>query len=279
MIPVYANAISEPDKNILYPLPINFNPQWNYQGRTQALPYLTAGEHTTVIITYGDSLAASTDNSAYTVINTGKVLDFSIENGGAYQAKTPAFGCSDEGVPASNGFWGHRLGDKLINGGYTQKVFMCNLGIGSTGTTDWATTQYNRRFAVLYNRLVQTGLINADVVLILSSLGGLDQILAVPSATVTANYLTIWSAIRAAGFTTQRIYPALSSWGGGGTGGVNGTNVRTGIQNAVAAATNVYLGPDTDVIPITSRYDSNHFKAVGSDQDATLWLNTIKGLF
>ena len=202
-----------------------------------------------------------------------------MQNGGVYQAQTPALSCTDEGVPASNGYWGHRLGDKLINAGKTQRVIIACIGIGSTGTTFWATTQFSWRFGVAFRRLSSLGLLSANRVFLLSSLGGLDQTQALSSGTVQVNLNTIITAIRAAGFTTTPIYLALSSWAGGGTGGANGTNVRTGITAAIAGNSNVLTGADTDTIVIGSRYDTNHYKATGSDTAATLWFNVIQGVF
>jgi len=258
---------------------VNYNEVYNYAGRTQVFPSLVGGEHTTIIVHFGDSLASSTDNAAYVPTNSTKVQDFSLMNGGVYQAKTPALSCSDEGDPANNGFWGHRLGDKLINGGKTARVIVASIGIGSTGTVLWATSQFNWRFGVLYRRLNSLGLLAANRVFLLSSIGGLDQFNVVSGATVKTNLDTIIASIRSAGFTTQPIYLALSSWGGGGTGGVNGTNVRTGITNAIAGNANTLTGADTDTIVIGSRYDSNHYTATGSDSAATLWYNVISGVF
>lgn len=273
---------SPPDPYIRTDLTVsgtNYNESYDYSGRTGPLfPSLVGGEHTTVLIMFGDSLGASTDNAAFVPVNA-KVQDFSIENGGIYQAKTPALSCSNEGAPASNGFWGHRLGDKLITGGKTARVIVCSIAIGSTGTTFWATSQFNYRFGVLYRRLNSLGLLSANRIFILSSIGGLDQTQALSSATVKANLDTIIAAIRSAGFSTTPVYLALSSWGGGSTGGANGTNVRTGITNAIAGNANTLTGADTDTIVIGSRYDTNHYTATGSDSSATLWYNVIQGVF
>lgn len=260
---------------------VNYNEVYDYSGRTGPIfPSLVGGEHTTVLVIFGDSLAASTDNAAYVPTNATKVQDFSLKNGGIYQAKTPALSCSDEGVPASNGYWGHRLGDLLINAGKTQRVIVVCIGIGSTGTTLWASPTFSYRFGVTWRRLNSLGLLSANKVFVMSSIGGLDQIQALPSATVTANLNSIIAIIRAAGFTTTPVYLALSSWAGGGTGGVNGTNVRAGIVNAIAGNANVFTGADTDTIGGgANRYDGNHYTAAGSAAAATLWFNVLSPLF
>lgn len=258
---------------------VSYNESYNYTGRTQLFPSLVGGQHTTILIIFGDSLGASTDNVAYTPTNGSAVQNFSLQNGGVYQATTPALSCTDEGVPASNGYWGHRLADKLINNAKTARVIVFCIALGSTGTTFWATTQFNWRFGVAFRRLNSLGLLGANRIFLLSSLGGLDQTQALSAATVQANLNTIISAIRSAGFTTTPVYLALSSWGGGGTGGANGTNVRTGITSAIAGNANTFTGADTDTIVIGSRYDTNHYTATGSDSAATLWYNVIQGIF
>ena len=256
-----------------------FNEHYAYAGRTQVFPSLVPGQHTTLIITFGDSLSSATDNSAYSPTNATMVQDISIDNGGVYQAATPALGTSNEVAASVSGFWGHRLADKLINAGNTQRVIHGNLGIGSTGTALWATPQFSWRFGVLYRRLNALGLLSASRIFILSSIGGLDQYQALGTATVQANLATIIAAIRAAGFATTPLYLALSSWGGGGLGGVNGTNVRAAILNTIAGTSNTFRGADTDTIAASGRYDTNHYNATGSDAAATLWYNTISGIF
>lgn len=273
------SGLSPGDPYILQDLGSSFNETYDYAGRTQVHPALVSGEHTTVLVMFGDSLGASTDNSAYSPTNSTKVQDLSLQNGGVYQAKTPALSCSNEGDPPNNGFWGHRLGDKLINGGKTARVIVCSIAIGSTGTALWSTSPYINRFTVAYRRLNSLGLLSANRVFVLSSIGGLDQTQALSSATVKANLDTIIAGIRSAGFSSTPVYLALSSWAGGSTGGANGTNVRTGITNAIAGNANTFTGADTDTIVIGSRYDTNHYNSTGSDSAATLWYNVISGIF
>lgn len=258
---------------------ISYNEVYNYTGRTQVFPSLVPGEHTTVLVIFGDSLGASTDNVAYVPINSTKVQDFSLQNGGVYLAKTPALSCSDEGDPPNNGFWGHRLADKLINGGRTQRVIVASIAIGSTGTQLWTSSMFNWRFGVLWRRLNAQRLLDADKVIVMSSLGGLDQIEGKSATTVKNNLDAIISSIRAAGFQTQPIYLSISSWAGGSTGGANGLAVREGIEDAIDANTNVFAGGDTDVITLAGRYDTNHFNATGSDQAATIRYNVISPTF
>ncbi|WP_054311807.1 hypothetical protein [Mesorhizobium sp. 1M-11] len=150
------------------------------------------------------------------------------------------------------------------------------IGYGGTNTVDWAVGgTFNYRFKLAFKRLASIGL-SADF--ILQSLGGADQAQARPTAEVRANLNSIVSSIREAGFASTPILMAMSSWGTGGTGGANGTAVRTGITQAIGDNAHLYAGADTDTIPLGNRYDTNHFDATGSDTAATLWKNTMAAI-
>lgn len=267
------NAVSLSDP---YPMPGNGsfgNEQYNYAGRVQESPALVPGENTAVILTFGDSLSCATESFAYTPTNAAKVQNFSLQNGGIYRAANPALSCSDNASAGAIGIWAYRLGDKLINAGTYARVIFLPMGYGGTATGDWkAGGTFNYRFQLASRRLASVGL---TPTFILQSLGGADQIFAVPQATVRSNLNSIVSSIRSAGFSSTKILMAMSSWGGGGTGGANGTAVRAGITQAIGDNANVFAGADTDTIPIGNRYDNNHFDATGSDSAATLWKNAM----
>lgn len=276
-------------QRIITPLPTSYaltslggsvDPAISYVGRSPPLSYpLVAGEHTTIIIIPGDSLASATDNVPYTTTHPTKVQDLSLENGLLYQAASPSLSCGGPGNNTSEGFWGHRLADKLIDGGKTARVIIACIGVNNTGTSYWITGPFATRIFVTWGRLNNLGLLAADRIFILTSIGGRDQYEAVPAATVKSNLDFIILLFRIAGFQSTPVYLAGSSWGNGSTGGENGVAVRTGIADAVAGNHNVFAGADTDAIPISERYDTNHYSAVGADHAATLWYNVIQGIF
>lgn len=257
------------------------DPAITYAGRVGPLTSpLVAREHTTIIVTIGDSLSDATDDGPYITTHPAKVQDISLDNGQLYQAAPPALSGGGPGNNATMGFWGHRLADKLIDAGKTSRVIVACGGVNYTNTTLWTTAPYWVRISALWGRLNNLNLLGADRIVILVSLGGRDQMEATPAATVKANLDILIGYIRQAGFLSTPIYLAGSSWGGGGTGGANGVAVRSGIANAIAANHNTYAGADTDTIPLTERYDGNHYgAAAGSDHAATLWRDVIQGSF
>lgn len=278
MIPVFSSSSHAPDPYTMTKdyVMLTRNPYFFYNARTQVPTGLTAGKKTVVIITQGDSLAGASENSAYTVTNTGLIQDFSIENGGMYNAQTPALGAVSNLDFANSGFWGHRLADLIVNNGKADRVILVNNGVGNTDTSDWVSV-FNWKYNVTYRRLVNTGLINADRIYFLMSIGGKDQLELIPEATVLSNLLAMHNLVREAGFTTTPFYQAMSSWSGGGTGGAYGLAVRSAITTAIATSPNVFTGADTDTIGVTKRYDGNHFNAAGSTLAANLWYDQIAG--
>jgi hypothetical protein len=283
MIPSKANALSPPDPyvftNPILVGGINYGPRYYTSGRTLVTPTLVPGQHTTVLISWGDSLIASTDNSAYTVVNTPNIQDYNINDGGCYLATTPALGCTNENNPPNNGFWIHRLADSLITNSKTQRVILVNMGIGSTTSTLWAMPIFTQRFIVAFNRLTAAGFLNANKVFIIDSLGANDQVAGTSQSTMNTNLNTIISAIRSAGFTSTPCYLALSSFANGSTGGSVGAGIISAIQSSIASNTNCFTGANTDAISVNSRYDQTHYTASGSAQAASLWYNILSPLF
>lgn len=285
--PAYAQRVLAP----VYPTPYalmtlgpNKDPAISYVGRTELqIAPLIAGEHTTVIVIFGDSLGSASDNAPYAVTHPDKVQELSLDNGRLYKSQPPALSCGGPGNDPTMGFWGHRLADKLIDGGKSQRVILACISVNGTGTADWLTSPYAVRIYSSWGLLNQLGILAADRIFILSSIGAWDQINAVPAATVTANLTTIATYFRQAGFLSTPIYFALSSYGAG-TGGANGVAVRTGITNAISSIVGAKIGADTDTIPPSERYDTaGHLNAIGaangSDHQATLWYNVIQGSF
>jgi hypothetical protein len=243
---------------------------YDYSSRTPIAQ--TAAANTVNFIIWGDSLAGANDNATYVPTNLPNVRDYSLQNGGLYQSKAPVIG-STVANPVNNGFWGHRFADKIINGGKASVVNIINGSVGASASGDWTNFRLNYKFQNAFARWKSNGFLNSPT-FILASIGGADQQIAVPQATVLANLNSIIATVRSYGFTTTPMYFALSSWANG-TGGANGLAVRAAIASAISGNANCYTGADTDTLDASYRYDGNHWNATGSDADAQLWYNII----
>lgn len=259
-------------------LGVTADPSYSYIGRTAASSTLLLNQHTTVIIYFGDSLSSASDNVAYNPANNF-MQDVSLDNGQLYTSQSPCMSGGGPGNDSTEGFWGHRLAQKLYETGKTGRIVTCCAGVNFTGTTLWVTTPYTTRINATWGRLNALDLLCADRVIILMTIGGVDQINAIPASTMKTNLDAIIAKIRVAGFLSIPIYIAGHSWGGGGTGGANGLAVRAGQVQAINQNASVFAGPDVDVIGLGERYDTNHYTSTGSDHAATLWYNVLQGIF
>lgn len=246
--------------------PLNNEP-YNYAGRTLVSPNLSGGESTAVFLTFGDSLAANTDNATYTPTNATKVQNLSIENQGVYLAKDPILGCTDNAPASAYGNWGPRFADKMITAGHFQRIILVQINIGGSNSEDWANeTVYGYRFGVAYRRLVAAGLGGVPTY-IMSSLGGADNALGWNEARSTVAFNAVIAKIRAAGFTSTPVFLAKSSF----FSLVGSAATRAAIAAATAGNANVFEGADTDTLGGANRYDTNHWNATGSNACADLW--------
>lgn len=241
---------------------------YNYTGRVQTDPrtVLTGGAPLLLIYT-GDSLHGSTDGSAYTPVNLISIHNLSLANGALYRGATPAISCTDEGVPAINGFHGFRTADKLINTGKADQIVVAPISIGSSSSTDWAPGgALNYRLSRLNARLNAIGLRGLKTYWLHSN-GIQDATGVVSQAAVQANLNAFIATIRALpGWSTTPILVSPSSTLGGGAL-TSSANVAAALA-AVLSPTNanVFAGATTDdMVPATYRYDGAHMNATGSD--------------
>jgi hypothetical protein len=134
------------------PLPSNVD---YFGNRTQVANCSSVGR--AVIITVGQSLVTNTINTAHTIVNTGKILNFSLWNGGTYTAADPLLGPSVNPVYA--GDYATVLADALITAGHYTCVILVPIGVGSSAVADWQTGGVlNYRIGVALRRLASVGL-------------------------------------------------------------------------------------------------------------------------
>jgi hypothetical protein len=127
-------------------------------GKETRSPQLNPGEKTLVLVTVGQSNGANSGSVAYTPTNADKVDNFNIFDGGTYKAVDPLLGCTIRSSATCGNIAG-RIADKLINGGYCQRVILVPICYGGTPVARWATGGVlNRRLALVPQILASRGL-------------------------------------------------------------------------------------------------------------------------
>jgi hypothetical protein len=255
-------------------------PDWdNINGRVQVnLSSLTGT--TLVLVIAGQSLSTNCVNSTYTPTNTGKVLNFSICDGGTYQSKDPHLGCTGYHPNLPSNPWptglayGSRLADLLINAGKATNVILVPIGVGGSNILDWQVGGGNNpRIAVTAARLAAAGL-SPTAFLFNQGTSNNNGTTQVTYQTAGASMI---STIRAqSGWTNVPIFIAQESMASNGT---TSAAVRAAQAALVDHVNKVWAGPDTDSLNNTNRQSDNlHWNATGSAALAALW-QTALGLY
>lgn len=237
-------------------------------GRTIRDPRLNAGETTGVFVVAGQSNAANYVDTTATLTNGSKIDCVNIYDGGTYAGTDPLLG-SD----GSLGSIFSRMADVLITAGKYQRVILCPIGRGDTGTSinHWATGgMHNQRLIVVPRRLAALGL---SVTAFLWQQGESDTDLGTSQASYAASLAQVIGAPRAFGYNAPWLL-AKSTYSNG--------SVSSAVQAAIAAAINgttIFAGADTDTLTgtTTNRQVSGntHFKAAGANAAAVLWRDKI----
>jgi hypothetical protein len=245
-------------------------PDWdNPNGRVPVdLTSLTGT--TLVLIIAGQSLSTNCADGIYTPTNTGHVLNFSITNGGLYQAKDPLLGCTGyhpnlPGNPWPTGHWGSRLGDKLINAGTANNVILVPIGVGGSNILDWQVGGGNNpRYVVTARRLAAAGL-TPNALLFeqgeSNNNGTTQSAYAAGLSSMIGTVQGIWP--------TMPIFVAIASW----INGITSSAVQAAQAAAVNHAAGVWAGANADSLGNSYRQsDQTHWNnATGTDAIAGLW--------
>jgi hypothetical protein len=245
-------------------------PDWDNTNGRVPVDFKSLTGSTLTLIIAGQSLSTNCCDGTYTPTNTGKVLNFSITNGGLYQAKDPLLGCTGfhpnlPGNPWPTGHWGNRLGDKLINSGTCTNVILVPIGVGGSNIFDWQVGGGNNpRIAITKARLAAAGITpscfmweqgesNNGITTQVQYAGGLTSLI--------STVQTAWPSMP--------IFIATATW-------INGA-VWAPVQAAQTAAVNhgaaIWAGPNCDARGATFRQsDNTHWNnTTGSDQNAADW--------
>lgn len=230
----------------------------NALGRTPRPSRLTPGERTAIILGVGQSVIAASENANYTPVNSGKVDNLNVFDGGIYAASDPLLGT---GVFSSGGCWLSRQADKMITSGNCDRVIIVPIARGSSTVQDWAPGGILfPSLIAAHRRLAALGLVATATQWVQGQANiGISQ------ADYQAALQSVITGIRSYGFVSPWLI---------GKDTYNGATSNANIRNALTAVINgsdILAGADTDSLTAVNRYDGVHFSATGADAAATLW--------
>ena len=194
------------------------------------------------------------------------MVNFNLYDGKCYRATDPLIGASGDG-----GNFATRLGDILIERGFTERVVLAPIGMGNTRIEDWSFSGvFNRRILVLIRRLFEAAII-PDMVLWQQGEGNVgDNDLGGHS--YCQHLLEVVQTFRDYGISAPFMIALCSLVADPPP---TSENVRAGQLRAVRSETGTLLGPDTDRIGYEYRFDRIHMSEGGAQMQAEMWADSI----
>lgn len=224
----------------------------------------------------GQSNNGNTAPTAYTAINSTKIYQLSIYDGGIYRAADPLIGAT---LVYGPGHVATRFADAMVTAGVHANVLVVPLAISGSDFGQWATGGiYNHRIGVTQARMQTLGLVPTAI---LNQQGEGDQILGTSAANVTTRIQSIIANWRAAsGWSSVPFFQSLTGYWGTGTDATRQANVRAGEAALVNSGSLIFQGPDTDTLTgLTYRQSDNvHFNDTGNAAHASMWVAAVRGV-
>lgn len=227
------------------------------------------GDEDFVILTFGQSNA---ENSLYNIHNkTVTEKAFEIYDSKCYLLEDPNLGPRNgTGQNAVNtGTVWTILGDKIIEDGLAPNVYFINIAFGGSSISSW--TEKGIHFPYLNYTLEMLKSMNVNLTHIFWHQGESD----VNQMYVTKEYyynafLHIKTHLRQ--YTDANIYVARASYCMG-----NYSQTILEAQSLLAISnSDIFYGPNTDLIGIEFRSDNCHFNLEGAELHANGWLEAIQ---
>ena len=229
-----------------------------------------SNENFTVLFTFGQSNAANFGQTRHTCLHNV----YNWHNDTIYKAKDPLKGA--DGVLGST--WS-RLGDLLVESGFSENVLIVSLAMGNSTISDWSLGgKYHKKLIKTIEKLNHQ---NIEVDYILWHQGETDNINNTSKKDYIDSFFKMYNSLN---FNNKKppFFIAIASYIPREELLVEkqkGTD--TIIQNAqktiAEKAPNIHLGPNTDeLIQSYYRHDGLHFSTLGLDKHAEKWLHTLK---
>ncbi len=217
-----------------------------------------------IILTIGQSLAASNSVNSYATVNA-TALNFNIYDGGTYHCDNPVLGASgpdmaDPGGGLQNNSPNCPLADKLITAGTYTGVIMVTIAVDGTKAADWNSAPLTGRITVAMKRLNQIyGRVPTYVVW---HQGESDANAGTSGAAYTASVQAVASQFRALFSFTGPFFVSTETMV---SNAVNST-IQTAQANAVSAGLHIVAGSNIDSLTggTNRQSDGTHLTAAGS---------------
>lgn len=231
-------------------------------------PSLTTGNRTAVFVCAGQSMMANSENTTYSPVNSAKIDNLSIEDGGIYEAKDPLIGPTlYQAGPGVGGNWLLRFADKLITANMFDRVILIPIAVRSSSVADWATGgALNPRLKAACAWCEFRGY---DITAFLWQQGETDNLFSTPPSTYSALLMQAIATPRALGHDAPW-FIGKSTY----VSGVTSNSIRAA-QTAVVNNVDIFQGGDTDALGASFRYDNTHWNSSGSNAASNLWLTAV----
>ncbi len=221
---------------------------------------------TMVLLSFGQSNAANYGEDVY-VCKNKEVYNF--YRGSLYRAEEPLLGADGKG----SSVW-TRVADRVIDGGLYDKVIIVPVGIGQTPISCWAEGRCRTKLDEVIGELKSSGISLTHVCWVQ---GETDNVDGTTRAVYKRHLTTIVEAFRNQGVFAP-LFVALTSYFPYNNDNPLGIDpdVRGAQQEVIAAADNVFEGPDLDALNLAYyRYDAVHFSENGLDALAKAWCDVF----
>lgn len=273
---MFASCPSAPDPHKIALIsgatdPLNGEPI-NLDGYTQVYGPAVGGQTTGGIFVLGQSLSANFVNATFSMTQSNAHM-LNVHNGAVYNIAEPIVGCNGgrPGAAATGNIWSETV-NKLRAAGWRQRVVLCDVAIGSTTSTQWATGSMQERIRAGIKRMQALSLGPHVVV---CDQGTSDTQASLSATTVRDNWRAIVAYIRTLGCNAP-VLICKSAWAGAASVGTGPyLAVRQGQNDALDTPLGIFAGADLDTLNGSNRYDDFHWNATGRGSGSTLYVNAI----
>ncbi|HMF76097.1 MAG TPA: sialate O-acetylesterase [Bryobacteraceae bacterium] len=220
------------------------------------------GQKTLTIVVPGQSIVGNHGNSRYTTLSP-LVQKLSITDGRIYRANSPLLGTTGKG-----GNWLPRLGDRIIQQRWADRVILEPISFGGSAVNEWNYSFESRLVDIAKARLDDVGLV-ADA--IWWQQGPINTYRHTSKEDYARDLAAVISHFRRVGFTCP-IFICQESYI---PKGITWPPVRAAQAAAVNHDAGIWAGADTDILDHTMRFDDQHLNAAGEEKMAEIALEAL----